>query len=106
LPFAFMASYTTRLSAQPRRDPKPDEPEPTGVTYSWPGGLLSAPFAALSPGGLTADECDRDVPHCRIGLGAMPMPLAGLDLHDVTNSDSRCSCSAPTIPVPEVTISN
>jgi hypothetical protein len=28
----------------------------------------------------TADECDRDVSHRRIGLGAMPMAFAGLDL--------------------------
>src|SRR6266481_5579150 len=30
----------------------------------------------LSPGGFAADGRDRDVPHRRIGLGAMPMAFA------------------------------
>src|SRR6266446_6433892 len=36
-----------------------------------------------SPGGLTANCRDRDMPHRRIGLGAMPMAFAGLDVHDI-----------------------
>src|SRR5205085_5679930 len=39
----------------------------------------------LPPGGLTADCRDRDVPHRRIRLGAMPVALAGLDVHDVAD---------------------
>jgi hypothetical protein len=37
--------------------------------------------------GLTADKSDRDMPHRRIGLGAMPMAFASLDVHDVTDID-------------------
>src|SRR5215472_11919999 len=39
----------------------------------------------LSPGGFAADGGDRDMPHCRIGLGAMPMAIAGLYVHDITD---------------------
>ena len=41
--------------------------------------------SGLSPGGLTANECDRDMPHRRIGLGAMPMAFAGLDMRDIAH---------------------
>src|SRR5215831_20381110 len=41
----------------------------------------------LAPGGLAADEGDRDVAHRRIGLRAVPMALAGLDLHNVARID-------------------
>ena len=37
--------------------------------------------------GLAADRCDRDMPHRGIGLGAMPMALAGLDMHDIAHVD-------------------
>ena len=37
--------------------------------------------------GLTADGCDRDVAHRRVGLGAMPMAFAGLDVHDIADVD-------------------
>src|ERR1700681_858191 len=43
--------------------------------------------ARLSPLGLTANECDRNVPHGRIGLGAMPMSLASLDVRHIANVD-------------------
>src|SRR3984893_4581754 len=43
--------------------------------------------ARLSVRGLTANECDRDMPHRRIGLGAMPMAFTGLDMHDITHVD-------------------
>ena len=43
--------------------------------------------ARLPPGGLTADGCNRDMPHRRVGLGAMPMTLAGLDMHDIAHID-------------------
>ena len=38
-------------------------------------------------GGLTARERDRDMPHRRIGFGAMPMPFTGLDMDDVADLD-------------------
>src|SRR5215469_11979250 len=41
----------------------------------------------LPPCGFAADCRDRDVPHRRIGLGAMPMALAGLDVHDIADID-------------------
>src|SRR6266436_5307954 len=41
----------------------------------------------LSPGGLAADGGDRDMPHRRVGLGAVPMALTGLDVHDITDID-------------------
>src|SRR5215471_15319782 len=41
----------------------------------------------LSPLGLTADRGDRDMPHRRVGLGSMPMALAGLDVNDVADID-------------------
>src|SRR4051794_30588871 len=44
-------------------------------------GLRSAPF------GLAAGQCDRDVPHRRVGLGAVPVALAGLDMRDVADID-------------------
>jgi len=55
-------------------------------------------------GGLTANECDRDMSHRRIGLGAMPMPFTGLDMHTSPTLIPCCSCSVATIPEPEVTI--
>jgi hypothetical protein len=33
---------------------------------------------------LTADECDRDMPHRRTGPSAMPMAFTGLDVYDIT----------------------
>jgi hypothetical protein len=36
---------------------------------------------------LTANECDRDMPHRRVALGAMPMAFTGLDVHDVAHID-------------------
>jgi len=41
----------------------------------------------LTVGSLTANGRDRDMPHCRIGLGAMPMAFASLDMHDITHVD-------------------
>src|SRR5215475_11592254 len=43
--------------------------------------------ARLSPLGLAANERDRNVPHGRIGLGAVPMALASLDVRHVTDVD-------------------
>jgi hypothetical protein len=37
--------------------------------------------------GLTASEGDRDMPHRRIGLSAMPMALTGLDMRDIAHVD-------------------
>src|SRR5580704_11089303 len=40
---------------------------------------------------LAADRGDRDVTHRRVGLGAVPVPLAGLDVDDVADIDLlRC----------------
>src|SRR6516165_6154108 len=41
----------------------------------------------LSPSGLAADQGDRDVPHRRVGLGAVPMALPGLDMRDIADID-------------------
>src|SRR5260370_14799509 len=41
----------------------------------------------LSPSGLTPNQGDRDMTHRRIGLGAMPMAFAGLDMHDIADVD-------------------
>src|SRR3954465_6273198 len=41
----------------------------------------------LAPLRLPADGGDRDVAHCRVGLGAVPMAFAGLDVHDVADID-------------------
>jgi hypothetical protein len=49
--------------------------------------MASCGRTRLSPGGLTANEGNRDMSHRRIGLGAVPMAFAGLDLHDVTDVD-------------------
>jgi hypothetical protein len=38
-------------------------------------------------GGLATDERNRNMPHRRIGFGAMPMALTGLDMDDITDSD-------------------
>src|ERR1700747_1079179 len=51
---------------------------------------MTAPIgseAILAPGGLAADGGDRDVAHCGIGLGAVPVAFAGLDVHDVADID-------------------
>ena len=37
--------------------------------------------------GLAANGCDGDMPHRRIGLGAMPMAFTGLDMHDIAHVD-------------------
>ena len=37
--------------------------------------------------GLTASEGDRDMPHRRIGLSAMPMALTGLDMRNIAHVD-------------------
>src|ERR1700720_2302493 len=52
-------------------------------------GTTHAPLqrARLSVRGLTANECDRDMPHSRIGRGGMPMAFTGLDAYDVTHID-------------------
>src|SRR5437763_13828312 len=57
---------------------------------SWrPGRPLSSASlrCGLPPFGLAADEGDRDVPHRRVGLGAMPMPFARLDVRDIADVD-------------------
>src|ERR1700731_257955 len=50
-------------------------------------GYASPGRAELSVCGLAADGCDRDVPHRRISLGAVPMAFTGLDMHDITHVD-------------------
>jgi len=58
----------------------------------------------LTVGSLTANGRDRDMPHCRIGLGAMPMAFASLDMHDITQVDlvlfraPSPPCRSPTLP--------
>lgn len=44
-------------------------------------------FRLSAPLGLTADQRDRDVPHRRIRLGAVPVAFAGLDVHDIADID-------------------
>src|SRR5262249_60121448 len=44
-------------------------------------------MARLSPLSLTANERDRNVPHGRVGLGAMPMALTSLDVRHVADVD-------------------
>jgi hypothetical protein len=41
----------------------------------------------LSVGGLTAGQCYRDMPHGRIGFGAMPVALTGPDMDDIADID-------------------
>src|SRR5271167_2376354 len=41
----------------------------------------------LAPLGLTADSRDRDMAHRRVGLGAVPVAFAGLDVHDIADID-------------------
>src|SRR5215207_10421199 len=50
-------------------------------------GTNEARVEALAPLGLAADRRDRDVAHRRVGLGAVPVALAGLDVHDVADID-------------------
>src|SRR3984893_3090618 len=52
-------------------------------------GTTHAPLqrARLSVRGLTANECDRDMPQRRIGRGGMPMAFTGLAVYDVTHID-------------------
>src|SRR5271169_5211711 len=56
---------------------------------SYPGArrIASPGRAGLSVCGLAANGCDRDMPHRRIGLGAMPMTFTGLDMHDIADVD-------------------
>src|SRR4029077_2472181 len=54
----------------------------------------------LAPFGLAADRRDRDMAHRRVGLGAVPMPLASLDVHDVADVDLKLPLRAP-MPDPE-----
>src|SRR5215467_591061 len=49
--------------------------------------MVAAVQLNLSPLGLTANECDRNMPHRRIGLGAMPMALASLDVCHIADVD-------------------
>jgi hypothetical protein len=49
------------------------------------GHVSRSVIARLTECGLTANECDRDMSHRRIALGAMPMPFTGLDMHYVTH---------------------
>src|SRR5258708_2669942 len=49
--------------------------------------VLQAAQEPLSPDCLAADERDRDVAHRRIGLGAVPMAFAGLDMRDIPHID-------------------
>ena len=41
----------------------------------------------LTVGSLTADKCNRDMPHRRIRLGAVPMALTGFDVDDIADID-------------------
>jgi hypothetical protein len=60
-----------------------------GVLYLSQGGTTHATLqrARLSVRGLTANQCDSDMPHRRIGLGAMPMAFTCLDVYDITHID-------------------
>jgi hypothetical protein len=70
--------------------------EPSSPSRGW-GAAPRAQFrtildqrrvvARLSPLSLTTNERDRNVPHGRIGLGAMPMALTSLDVCYVTDVD-------------------
>src|SRR5438270_5224855 len=69
-----------QLRGDPRRDPANE--------LDGHGNLLRERGAAgLPPFGLATDQRDRDVAHRRVGLGAVPMALAGLDVHDVADLD-------------------
>jgi len=52
---------------------------------SFPGPSRGRTY--LPVGSLTADKCDRDMPHRRIGLGAVPMALTGFDVDDIADID-------------------
>ena len=58
-----------------------------GIRFALPPHGFSSIRARLAPLGLAADRGDRDVAHRRIGLGAVPMALAGLDVHDIADVD-------------------
>src|SRR5215472_10876109 len=57
------------------------------------GGDVALPEIArymilsLAVCGLAANSRDCDMPHRRVGLGAMPMAFTGLDVHDITYLD-------------------
>src|SRR5437899_2496323 len=82
-----------------RRQPGSSRSEPSASTSiafrkrSRASGLTrtfthSASIAAsLAPLRLTADRRDRDMAHRRVGLGAVPMAFAGLDVHDIADID-------------------
>ena len=72
---AFRRRYGAPSKSGCRRSSRSRKELPEALSPSGP--------TALSPAGLTADGRDRDVPHRRIGLGAMPMAFTGLDVHDV-----------------------
>src|SRR6516165_1633098 len=44
-------------------------------------------ISSLAVCGLAANGRDCDMPHRRVGLGAMPMAFTGLDVHDITYLD-------------------
>ena len=50
-------------------------------------GMSTGATDMLFVGGLPADERGRDVPHRRVGLGAMPMAFTGLDMDDIPDID-------------------
>src|SRR5580700_8097816 len=58
-----------------------------GIRCALPPYAASGVRLGLSPLGLAADGGDRDVTHRRVGLGAMPMAFAGLDVHDIADID-------------------
>jgi hypothetical protein len=67
---------------------KPDAARPACHECRLAGELPHiSPARRLSPGGLTADGRDGDMPHRRIRLRAMPVAFTGLDMHDITDID-------------------
>ena len=86
------------MAIKPRRElPRPSTTMRTNIEESMPEhALLGSPEKArFPPGGLAADGGDRDVAHCRIGLGAVPMAFAGLDVHDVVTVTVYKTCRLP-----------
>src|SRR6266851_1704058 len=79
----------TVCSSLPRKWRYPEPPLPRGhgsnQTRPRPAGRPGTP--GLSKAGLAADRRNRDMAHRRIGFGAMPMALAGLDVHDIADID-------------------
>src|SRR5271165_5824020 len=83
----FMISAPSAPSQRVAHGPARTQLKSTTRTCSSARGRDMASFSRLSPLGLAANERNGDMPHRCVGLGAVPMTFARLDVRDIAHID-------------------